>query len=185
MVQLSFDEPLAHELHTRLESVFGTRVKRLHRVSPMRRALELSAQLVDTDVYWLADGDFEIAPDFDPAAEPPLADGVAMAVYQAMNPICDLVYAYGGLKLIRTQALREIDTSTVDVLAAIGHVEFPQKPAGTTRFNQTPFHTWRAGFREVAMMVRGQRIRPGPRPRTPPYRYLARRQHRPIRPIWR
>lgn len=44
----------------------------------------------------------------------------------------------------------------VDVLAALpGRVEFAQKTAGITRFNQSPFHAWNAGFRECAMLARG------------------------------
>ncbi|WP_242646583.1 hypothetical protein [Streptomyces triculaminicus] len=44
----------------------------------------------------------------------------------------------------------------VDVLAALpGKVEFCRDTAGTTRFNQSPYHAWKAGFRECAMLARG------------------------------
>jgi hypothetical protein len=155
IVLLSYDEPLAGELHTRLERVFGRRVKRLHGVAPMRRALKMTAELVDTEQYWLADGDFEINLDFDLDAMPPLPDGVSMAVLQAVNAINGLVAGYGGLKLMRTAAIRDMREGTRDVLAALDHVDFIPVIAGVTRFNQTPFHTWRAGFREVAMLAHG------------------------------
>lgn len=162
IVQLSYDEPLADELYARLQRVFGRRIKRLHGVAPLRRALKLTAELVDTDQYWLADGDFEIDPAFNPGKIPPLPDGIAMTVLQAENALNGLVYGNGGLKLIRTEAIREMGDDTVDVLAAIGKVEFLPVCAGVTRFNQTPFHAWKAGFREVAMITRGGEYGMGP-----------------------
>ncbi len=78
-----------------------------------------------------------------------------MRVWQAVNPISGLIYGYGGLKLIRRSALREMGQA-VDVLAALpGQVEFCRQTAGVTQFNQTPFHAWKAGFRECAMLARG------------------------------
>lgn len=154
-VQLSYDEPLADSLHTFLARVLGGTVKRLHGVRGMRRAYRLTAELVDTDQFFLADGDFAIAPEFPTATVEPLADGVAMRVWQAVNPVNGLTYGYGGLKLIRRSALREMGQA-VDVLAALpGRVEFCRQTAGVTLFNQTPFHAWKAGFRECAMLARG------------------------------
>ncbi|KIX79781.1 MULTISPECIES: hypothetical protein [Streptomyces] len=154
-VQLSYDEPLASSLHIRLSRVLGGTVKRLHGVRGMRRAYRLTAELVDTEQFFLADGDFAIDPEFPAATVEPLADGVAMRVWQAVNAVNGLAYGYGGLKLIRRTALREMGQA-VDVLAALpGRVEFCRQIAGITRFNQTPFHAWRAGFRECAMLARG------------------------------
>lgn len=137
-VQLSYDEPLAGSLHTRLTRVLGGTVKRLHGVRGMRRAYRLTAELVDTEQFFLADGDFAIDPEFPTAAVQPLADGVAMRVWQAVNPVNGLTYGYGGLKLIRRSALREMGQA-VDVLAALpGRIEFCRRTAGVTRFNQSP-----------------------------------------------
>lgn len=151
VIQLSYDEPLADVLHSRLTRVFGATVKRLHGVAPMRRAYRLTAELADTEQFFLADGDFAIDHEFGAAAVQPLADGTSMRVWRARNPI----NGYGGLKLIRAQALRQLGDA-VDVLAALpGRVEFSDTSAGVTRFNQSPYHAWRAGFRECAMLARG------------------------------
>jgi hypothetical protein len=154
-VLLSYDEPMADSLHSRLQRTLGGSVKRLHGVHGMRRAYRLCAEVVDRGQFFLADGDFAISADFDPAAVEPLDDGISMRVWRAVNPVNGLTYGYGGLKLIRRSALREMGEA-VDVLAALpGRVEFAQKTAGTTRFNQSPFHAWKAGFRECAMLARG------------------------------
>jgi hypothetical protein len=154
-VLLSYDEPLADALHARLEHGLGRPVKRLHGVRGMRRAYRLCAEVADTEEFWLADGDFAIDSAFDPASVHPLDEGVSMRVWRAVNPVNGLVYGYGGLKLVRRRALRDLGRA-VDVLAALpGRIEFCPQVAGVTRFNQSPFHTWKAGFRECAMLARG------------------------------
>ncbi|MER5969472.1 hypothetical protein ABT112_07000 [Streptomyces sp. NPDC002055] len=154
-VFLSYDEPMADSLHSRLQRTLCGTVKRLHGVHGMRRAYRLCAELVDREQFFLADGDFAIDPTFDPAAVEPLAEGLSMRVWRAVNPVNGLTYGYGGLKLIRRSALREMGEA-VDVLAALpGRIEFTQETAGITRFNQSPFHAWKAGFRECAMLARG------------------------------
>ncbi|NHI07234.1 hypothetical protein STPH2_2598 [Streptomyces sp. KO7888] len=154
-VLLSYDEPMANSLHSRLQRTLGGTVKRLHGVHGMRRAYRLCAEVVDREQFFLADGDFAIDPDFDVAAVEPLDEGVSMRVWRAVNPVNGLTYGYGGLKLIRRSALREMGEA-VDVLAALpGRIEFAQRTAGITRFNQSPFHAWKAGFRECAMLAWG------------------------------
>ncbi len=42
------------------------------------------------------------------------------------------------------------------MLAALpGRIEFCPDRAGVTRFDQSPYHAWKAGFRECAMLARG------------------------------
>lgn len=154
-VFLSYDEPMANSLHSRLQRTLGGTVKRLHGVHGMRRAYRLCAEVVDREQFFLADGDFAIDTDFAPAVVEPLDEGVSMRVWRAVNPVNGLSYGYGGLKLIRRSALREMGEA-VDVLAALpGRIEFAAEAAGITRFNQSPFHAWKAGFRECAMLGRG------------------------------
>ncbi|MEV8389155.1 MULTISPECIES: hypothetical protein [unclassified Streptomyces] len=154
-VFLSYDEPFAHRLHTRLERALGGPVKRLHGVRGMRRAYRLCAEVVDGEQFFIADGDFDVHPAFDLGAVRPLGEGVSMRVWKAVNPVTGRAYGYGGLKLVRRTALRQMGQA-VDVLAALpGRTEFARETAGVTRFNQSPFHAWRAAFRECAMLTRG------------------------------
>lgn len=154
-VMLSYDEPLADKLHTRLQRVLGVKVKRLHGVDGMRRAYRLAAEVVDAEQFLLADGDFVLGTEFDLRAVEPLPEETSMRVWRARNPLTGLIYGYGGLKLIRRSALREMGEA-VDVLAALpGRTQFVADIAGTTRINQSPYHAWKAGFRECAMLARG------------------------------
>lgn len=154
-VMLSYDEPLANQLHARLQRVLGLNVKRLHGVHGMRHAYRLAADVVDTEQFLLADGDFVIDTQFAIDTVEALAEGVAMRVWRAINPLNGLVYGYGGLKLIRRSALRQLGEA-IDVLAALpGRIEFTAQIAGTTMINQSPYHAWKAAFRECAMLTHG------------------------------
>jgi hypothetical protein len=175
-VLLSYDEPLADALHARLEHALGCPVKRLHGVRGMRRAYRLCAQVADAEEFWLADGDFAIDSAFDPASIRPLDEGVSMRVRRAVNPVNGLVYGYGGLKLVRRRALRDLDR-VVDVLAALpGQMEFCPQVVGVTRFNQSPFHAWKAGFLECVMLARGSEYGHGRRRGPLPAGCLGRQQ---------
>ncbi|MBV9143193.1 MAG: hypothetical protein JO115_20140 [Pseudonocardiales bacterium] len=156
-VLLSYDEPRAERHHRRLIGVFGA-VKRLHGVRGMGRAYRLCAELVDTEEFFLADADLAIDTSFDPGTVTPLPAGVPMRVWRTRNPVNGLVYGYGGLKLCRRSAFRHLGRvpSAVDVLAGLpGRPEFVPAVAGDTAFDASPRHTWRAGFRECAMLTRG------------------------------
>ncbi|WP_239341997.1 hypothetical protein [Frankia sp. CiP3] len=151
---LSYDEPMANELYARLVTVFG-HVHRLHGVRGMRRAYRLTAEVVNSEEFFLADGDFEIDLTFSVKDVAPLPGEVPMRVWRARNAVNGLEYGYGGLKLIRRSALRTMGEA-VDVLAALpGKPQFVPDIAGVTRFNQSPYHTWHGAFRECAMLAHG------------------------------
>jgi hypothetical protein len=157
VVFLSVDEPLADELFARLTAVLGA-CMRLHGVTPMRRAYQLCGLIAATGQVLIADGDFDIDPDFPAVPVEPLGEGVSMRVWPALNPVNGLVYGYGGLKLARAAELSGLSgpQGVVDVLAALpGRTEFATRPAGTTRIDQSAYHAWKAGFRECAMLSRG------------------------------
>lgn len=156
-VLLSYDEPRADEHFARLGAVFGA-VKRLHGIRGMRRAYRLCAELAQTEEFFLADADLAIDPGFDPALVPPLAARVPMRVWRTRNPVNGLTYGYGGLKLCRRSAFRQLGVraGAVDVLADLpGRPEFVPEIAGDTAFDASARHAWRAGFRECAMLTRG------------------------------
>lgn len=156
-VLLSYDEPRADEHFELLTGVFGA-VRRLHGVRGMRRAYQLCAEVAETEEFFLADADLAIDPGFDPTLVALLAPGVPMRVWRTRNPVNGLVYGYGGLKLCRRSAFRHLRQvgDVVDVLAALpGRPDFAPQIAGNTRFDTSARHTWRAGFRECAMLTRG------------------------------
>src|SRR5262249_57289930 len=62
----------------------------------MRRAYQLAAEVVDTEQFLLADGDFAVNTDFTIATLSALAEDAAMQVWRASKPLYSPVYSYGG-----------------------------------------------------------------------------------------
>ena len=87
---------------------------------------------------------------FDYVAE----DNRAVHVWRSQNPINDLVYGYGGVKLFPTQMTRDMDTSRPDMTTSISD-KFKAMPSvsNITAFNTDPLSTWRGAFRECAKLA--------------------------------
>ncbi|MGO9956466.1 MAG: hypothetical protein ACLP50_10870 [Solirubrobacteraceae bacterium] len=155
-VFVSYDEPAADQLYAKARQSHFPGLKRLHGVRGAGRAYALSAQMVDTDWYVLIDADCEVAADFDVLAGVEATAKADVVVWRARNPVNGLEYGYGGIKLCRASVMRELDWRTsADVLASVRRVAFLPQIGCATLFNQSRFHAWRAGFREVLVLLRG------------------------------
>lgn len=74
-------------------------------------------------------------------------------VWRAKNPINDLVYGYGGIKLFPRLLTKNMDTTKPDMTTSISkHFIAINEVANTTRFNTSPFETWKGAFRECAKL---------------------------------
>ena len=75
--------------------------------------------------------------------------------YMAIKePINDLVYGYGGLKLFPTKLLRDATDWNIDFTTSVGE-KFKPMPivANYTAFNTDPFNTWKSAFRECTKLA--------------------------------
>ena len=70
-----------------------------------------------------------------------------------MNPINDLVYGYGGVKLFPTTLTIKMDTNTNDMTTSISKkFKLINEISNITAFNTDPFNTWKSAFRECAKL---------------------------------
>ena len=157
IVFISYHEPNAEEnfndLFERFNKVtmFGDRIKRVKNVKGIPNAHVEAAKLVNTSYFFVVDGDAKIVDDFDFDYVTDEEDVVH--VYRSMNPINDLVYGYGGVKLFPTRLSRNMDTKTSDMTTSISK-KFKALPqiSNITEFNTDPFSTWKSAFRECAKL---------------------------------
>lgn len=155
-VFVSYDEPAADELYARARDSHFPALKRLHGVRGAGRAYALSAHMVDSEWYVLIDADCELVSDFDVQSGAGAMDNADVVVWRAQNPVNGLEYGYGGVKLCRASVMRQLDWDTpTDALARVSRVVFLPQTGCATLFNQSRFHAWRAGFREVLVLLRG------------------------------
>ena len=157
IIFISYKEPTADEnykdLYDRFNSVgiFGDRVKRVKDVKGIHNAHVEASKLAKTSYFFVVDGDAKITDDFDFSYTSDESDIVH--VYRSKNPINDLVYGYGGVKLFPTTLTKNMDTTTTDMTTSISDkFKVMDEVSNITAFNTDPFSTWKSAFRECAKL---------------------------------
>lgn len=154
IVYLTYKELFAEKYFCKLLRKYPN-LKRLHGVKGLVKAFKLSAFLSKSDYYVLIDGDNDILDSFDLNNVQIPKEKNKLSLYMTKNPINDLVYGYGGIKVCPTENFRKIKDNKIDPIASGGIIglEPIQETASVTRFNSTPFDSWKAGFREAVMLT--------------------------------
>jgi hypothetical protein len=153
IVFLSYDEEYADENFSNLQKRFG-KVLRVHGERGIFNAHKKAANIVTTDMFYVVDADADILPTFEFDYQPISLDRESVHVWHSKNPVNDLEYGYGGIKLFPTKLLQEYNGSPVDFSTSVSK-SFKVIPtvSNITRFNTDPFSAWRSGFRECAKLA--------------------------------
>jgi predicted transcriptional regulator len=151
-VFISYNEPNADENYFRLLDVYPN-AKRVHGVKGIHNAHIEAAKLAETEMFWVVDGDAYITDEFLFNYEVPIWDQEAVHVWKSRNPINDLVYGYGGVKLLPRKLTLALDTSTTDMTTSISsEFKVMEDVSNVTAFNTDPFNTWKSAFRECVKL---------------------------------
>jgi len=118
IIFLSYDEEYADTNYNKLLERFP-KAKRLHNEKGILRAHKLAARLSETDMFYIVDADAEIVPTFDFSYQPHSLDRNSVHVWYSHNPVNDLEYGYGGVKLFPTKALKTYLGSPVDFTTTV------------------------------------------------------------------
>lgn len=125
----------------------------MHGVKGIHQAHIEAAKLSTTDNFWVVDGDAEIVDTFNFDHELETWEKNSVHVWRSRNPINDLEYGYGGVKLLPRQLTIEMDTSTADMTTSISkNFVVMDIVSNFTMFNTDPFSTWRSAFRECCKL---------------------------------
>ena len=92
---------------------------------------------------------------FDFSYKPSKWDTDKIHVWRCRNPVNDLIYGYGGVKLFPTRPLRDANDWHIDFTTSVGGAEkFKPMPlvSNTTRINTDPFTAWKSAFRECVKL---------------------------------
>ena len=130
--------------------------KRVDRVVGIHNAHKKAATLSLTKMFWVVDADADIVPSFDftfNSAYKEL-DFDTVYTYRSINPVNDLIYGYGGIKLLPKKKVLDMDMNSVDMTTSISNKFVPlPEISNTTRFNIDEFSAWKSGFRECAKLA--------------------------------
>lgn len=156
IVYISYREPNAERNWKALFNRFPERTKRLHGITGIHRAHMIAANMVTTDMFYVVDGDAVIMQDFHFNHTVPWHQKDHIHVFRAQNPVNDLVYGYGAVKLLPTnsvKALGEYDLKP-DMTSSLPNAKYyvVHQLSNVTEFNTSEFDTWRSAFRECAKL---------------------------------
>ena len=152
VVFISYNEANAEENYLRLLDKCP-RAKRVHGVKGIHNAHINAATLCDTDMIWIVDGDAVIEDDFNFDLVMSSYDIDCVHVWRSRNPINNLEYGNGGVKLLPRQLTLNMDVNTSDMTTSISKkFKAMNTVSNTNSFNTDEFTTWRSAFRECCKL---------------------------------
>jgi len=150
IVFISYYEPNADENWHKLKSRFP-RAKRIDKIKGIHQAHIEAAKLSSSEMFWVVDGDARILDDFNFDYEDP--EKHTVHVWHSCNPINDLKYGYGGVKLLPTEMTLNMDLNKPDMTTSISNqFKSIDEISNVTAFNTDPFNTWKSAFRECVKL---------------------------------
>lgn len=158
---LSYNEPFADENYQKLLEK-APHAKRVHGVEGFvnahrqcaKESLTYNFYVVDADAIIVNDFDFYYTPSKYKEFWPGVPESECLCVWSSINPINDLTYGYGGVKLIPKVPLLRKDKDTIDFTTGFGlPVKIFNQISNISAFNYDGFNTWRSAFRECTKLA--------------------------------
>ena len=129
------------------------RNRRIHGIKGLALAHQMCARLSKTPFFFVVNGDNEVLDkEFQfQLPEEPLKETVY--TWRSLNPVNQLIYGFGGLKLFPKSAFYSFSSAQLDISTSlkIPYKIIPQL-ASITRFNASPLEAWRGAFRECVKL---------------------------------
>jgi hypothetical protein len=151
IVFISYQEPDADDHWNLLKNRFPFS-KRVHGVKGIHQAHITAASYCFTDMMWVVDGDAIILDTFMFTYTP--RDTEYVHVWRSRNPVNDLEYGNGGVKLLPRLMTLNMDVSKPDMTTSIStKFQKVEEVSNITTFNSDPFNTWKSAFRECTKLA--------------------------------
>jgi hypothetical protein len=160
---LTFGEPEADD-NFKILKHFAPHAKRIDGVEGLLNAHKACAEESKTNYFYVVDADavisenfqFKFTPSDRREAYPGVPETECVFTYRSHNPINDLIYGYGAVKLFPKKNLLACEEFKVDMTTSIGAKFKPLfEISNITQFNTDPFNTWRSAFRECTKLSSG------------------------------
>jgi len=154
IVFISYKEINAEE-NWRLLQDRAPYAKRLHGITGLHTAHAVAANMVGSPMFYVVDGDAVVDNSFNFDYSVPRDKQGCVHVFRAKNPVNNLVYGYGAIKLLPTSDVLKVSSNSMkpDVTTSINRkYEIVNVVSNITKFDTDPFNTWRSAFRECAKL---------------------------------
>ena len=159
VIFISYKEPNADENWNRVLEK-APWAKRVHGVEGIFNAHKAAAKLAKTDMFFVVDGDAWLVDDWQFDFQPGIFDRDCAYVWSSINPVNNLTYQNGGVKLFSKSILmKQRKWSTLDMFTGImPKISAEDKISCITSFNVDEFSTWRSAFRECVKLYRNNQM---------------------------
>jgi hypothetical protein len=162
IVFVTYGEQNAEQNWNKLVSRFPY-AKRVSNVKGIYNAYKTAADNSETDYFFVVDADNIILDDFN-FDYTPSDNSFGTFVWQAKNPVNQLAYGYGGLKMYKKSEFYAIenlpktlsnpyDFMSFNDFPITSKIKFIKEIASLTHFNSSPFDAWKAAFRECCKLA--------------------------------
>ena len=155
VIFISYNEPNAEKNWLRVREK-SPRAFRVNGINGIVNAHKAAAELAGTDMFYVVDGDAYLTDEWSFEFQPSIFDRDCVHVWRSRNPINDLEYGYGGVKLIPRDLMLAADESNADMTTSISDkFKVMNSISNTTDFNTDAYNAWRSAFRECAKLAGG------------------------------
>jgi len=153
IIFISYNEPNADENFARLKERFPL-AKRVHGVKGIHQAHIAAAKKAFTKMLWVVDADAIVLDSFKFDYIVSEWDLDVVHVWRSRNPINQLEYGYGGVKLLPKKLTINMDVNSTDMTMNIStKFKAMDTISNITAFNTDAFSTWRSAFRECCKLA--------------------------------
>lgn len=153
IIFISNNEPNSDENWSILSNRFLT-AKRINGVKGIHEAHKKASRSAFTKMFWAVDGDARIIDTFNFDYVVPVHDEDCVHIFLSKNPVNNLVYGYGAVKLLPRNLTAKVDSDTLDMTLSINNrIKIIEEISNITHFNVDEFSTWRSAFRECVKLT--------------------------------
>ena len=150
---ISFHEAEADENFQKLRDRFKD-AQHVKNVEGIGNAHKRVGELAKTEMVYVVDADADVLGHFSFDFIPPMSKRKDTTyVWSARNPINDLEYGYGGVKLFPAVQLLALGHELPDYTTGVSFYQPISDVSNITRFNKDPYRTWRSAFRECVKLA--------------------------------
>jgi hypothetical protein len=149
---ISYNEPNADANWQLLKNKCPT-AKRVTGITGIHQAHIVAAKQSFTNMFYVVDGDAVINDNFNFNYQVPNLERTHVHVWRSINPVNNLIYGYGGIKLLPKKETISMDVTRPDMTTSISqHFNVMPEISNITEFNTDPFNTWKSAFRECVKL---------------------------------
>lgn len=158
---LTYNEKKANENFELLKEK-APNAKRIDNVTGILNAHREAASQSTTDNFYIVDADAVLVDHFDFSFEPSIVEeaypGINESscafVWRSINPVNDLIYGYGAVKLFPKHNMLNTTDFNVDMTTSLGiPLVVKNQISNITQFNTDEFGAWRSAFRECTKLA--------------------------------